>query len=151
MNNSASQGVPLNSEQQQTATLALHEERHNCAQALSCAFAPSTPLDEDTLFALMEGFGGGMGGRHETCGALSAGVAILSLLASDGRDQRTSKLQTYQYVDELVETFRARFGTTTFEELCAQSTVAGSHRCDQYMAGAAEILTEFINREELRA
>ncbi len=106
--------------------LELHEDRCNCAQSLACAFADIAQVDADTLFVLMEGFGTGMGGHAETCGAVTtlfvlmegfgtgmgghaetcgavtAGVAVIGALASDGRASRTTKETTYEMASDFV-------------------------------------------------
>lgn len=129
--------------------LSLHEQQHNCAQSTACAFAPLTPLDEDTVFAIMEGFGAGMGGNNETCGVVSGGVAIISLLASDGRARRTSKARTYEIADEFVERFRRAQGTTCCRELKEQSPVPTPHRCDAYMECGAHLLMQTLRDHQL--
>ena len=54
---------------------ALRSRGYNCAQAVACAFLDQVEVDEKTLFAIMEGFGGGMGGKQATCGAVKIGRA----------------------------------------------------------------------------
>ena len=57
-----------------TQAMAYLEQGFNCAQAVACTLAPAIGLDVDQTFRLMEGFGGGMGGYTETCGAVSGAV-----------------------------------------------------------------------------
>lgn len=129
--------------------LALHEQRYNCAQSVACAFAPLAPasFDEDTLFALTEGFGGGMGGGAETCGAATGGVAIIGALCSDGRDKRTSKMHTYQVASDFIERFRSACNTTCCRELKDASPVPTPHRCDAYMETATRLLQTLEDHE----
>lgn len=49
-----------------------HARGFNCAQAVACTLAPAVGLDPQVAFTLTEGFGAGMGGMTETCGAISA-------------------------------------------------------------------------------
>ncbi|MCI8467905.1 MAG: C_GCAxxG_C_C family protein [Eggerthellaceae bacterium] len=140
---------PLDPDALASRTLALHEQRHNCAQSVACAFAPLTPFDEGALFALMEGFGSGMGAGCETCGAVSAGVAVIGALASDGRDLRTTKERTYVIADEFVEAFRTAHGTTGCDALRERSDVPKPHRCDAYLTDAARLLADVLERHDL--
>lgn len=126
-----------------------HNNQHNCAQSTACAFAHVTPLDEDTLFRVMEGFGAGMGGNAETCGIVSAGVAVIGLLNSGGKENRTTKQRTYEIADEFVERFRAECGSTCCRELKAASPVPTPHRCDAYMRTGARLLAETLTEHEL--
>lgn len=131
--------------------LELHGDRHNCAQSIACAFADVARADADALFALMEGFGAGMGGHVETCGAVTAGVAVIGLLASDGRESRTTKEETYGIVDEFVEGFRAECGSTTCHVLKEASPVPTPHRCDGYMTCATRRLLQVLESHGLIA
>ncbi len=124
--------------------LKLHEDRCNCAQSIACAFADCTPYDSDTLFRMMEGFGAGMGGHTETCGAVSAGVAVISACASDGMERRTTKEATYVVTRDFVEAFAAKHGTTVCGELKKISPVPTPHRCDHYMDHAARLLARTL-------
>ncbi|WP_165170198.1 C-GCAxxG-C-C family protein [Adlercreutzia sp. ZJ242] len=129
--------------------LARHERRHNCAQSVACAFSRFTPVDEDTLFRMMEGFGAGMGGNAETCGVVSAGVAVISACASDGSAQRTTKEHTYEVAKGFVEAFRATHGTTCCRELKELSSVPAPHRCDAYMESGTQLLLETLQKRNL--
>ena len=57
---------------------------YNCAQAVACALAPEIGADAEACYVLSEGFGGGMGGHTETCGAISGGVMALGQVSSGG-------------------------------------------------------------------
>ena len=50
---------------------------YTCSQAVFCAYAQDMGIDELTACRIMEGFGGGMGGMQEVCGALTAATAII--------------------------------------------------------------------------
>ena len=65
--------------------VALRAKRgYNCAQAVACALAPEIGADTEACYVLSEGFGGGMGGHTETCGAISGGVMALGQVSSGG-------------------------------------------------------------------
>ncbi len=85
--------------------LALNEKGYNCAQAVACAFLDQVDIDEKTLFAILEGFGGGMGGREATCGAVSGAVAVVSLMSSKGDVASGTKAATYALVEPVVAEF----------------------------------------------
>lgn len=129
--------------------LELHEDRCNCAQSLACAFSDIAQVDADTLFVLMEGFGAGMGGHAETCGAVTAGVAVIGALASDGRASRTTKEATYEMASEFVEAFRGECGSTTCHVLKEMSPVPTPHRCDAYMTCAVRHLLRVLEERGL--
>ena len=68
-----------------------HARGFNCAQAVACTLAPAVGLDPQVAFTLTEGFGAGMGGMTETCGAISGAVAIMGFVMSDGMDNPKTK------------------------------------------------------------
>ena len=83
----------------------LHARGYNCAQSVLCALAPVLGIDEDAAFTLAEGFGAGMGGMTETCGAISGAVMALGHATSNGRTNPTSKGATYKLSHELCAGF----------------------------------------------
>ena len=89
-----------------------HARGFNCAQAVACTLAPAGRLDPQTAFILTEGFGAGMGGMTETCGAISGAVAIMGAVMSDGMDNPKTKGQTYKLSREIAKRFKTKNTTT---------------------------------------
>ena len=50
--------------------IANHCKGYNCSQAVACAYHDVLGMEENQVFRLVEGFGSGMGGLRETCGAV---------------------------------------------------------------------------------
>jgi len=112
---------------------------HNCAQATALAFAPDYGLDDATVLCAMAGFGAGMGGLRETCGAVSAMVYVAGLhtggyLPSDN----AAKKALYELVREMVGQFSDEHGTTCCRELLKKAAcfpkTDPSERTAQYYA-----------------
>ena len=61
-----------------------HTRGYNCAQIVLCSYAEELGIDEETLFRISEGFGAGMGGMMQTCGAVTAMFMALGLANSSG-------------------------------------------------------------------
>lgn len=99
-----------------------HARGFNCAQAVACTLAPAVGLDPQTAFILTEGFGAGMGGMTETCGAISGAVAIMGFVMSDGMDNPKTKGQTYKLSREIAK----RFKTKNTSTVCGTLKVIGS-------------------------
>jgi C_GCAxxG_C_C family probable redox protein len=95
----------------------LREQGYNCAQSVACAFSDEVALDAQQLFQLTEGFGGGMGGKDGTCGAISGAVVILSLLTSKSDPLHPTKQETYQRVRQVFDTFVRTTGSSVCREL----------------------------------
>ena len=65
-----------------------HAQGYNCAQAVAMPFCEEMGLDPNLVKRLTEGFGAGMGGRTQTCGALSGAVLVAGMLCADLRGVR---------------------------------------------------------------
>lgn len=122
---------------------------YNCAQAVACALAPEIGADAEACYVLSEGFGGGMGGHTETCGAISGGVMALSQVSSGGTAlSGTTKKRTYELTRELVGRFGAKNGSTICCELKGTGCEHGPLRsCPGCIEDAVKITAEIIARQ----
>ena len=77
----------------------------NCAQAVLLAFAPDA------------GFGGGIGGMREVCGAVSGMLMAAGLLYGYTPGDRAGKSEHYARVRELSERYREENGSIICREL----------------------------------
>jgi C_GCAxxG_C_C family probable redox protein len=91
---------------------------YNCAQATAGAFAEEAGLDTSAVTTMMAGFGGGIGGTREMCGAVSGMVWALGLAQGSYDPQdNAAKTELYANVREAIHEFTEKFGTTTCREL----------------------------------
>ena len=126
---------------------ALHRRRFNCAQSVACALAPEVGADFETCYRLAEGFGGGMGGNNETCGAISGAVMALGHATSNGRTNPTSKGATYKLSHELCAGFMDKNGTTVCRELKGVGSPEGPRRsCPGCIDDAIDLTVDILNR-----
>lgn len=123
---------------------------YNCSQALACAFCDEVGIDEKTMFALMEGFGRGMGDMQGICGAVSGAVAVLSMKNSSANPENPStKLETYKKIQELKNKFKTKNGSDICCELKGiTNKTAPLRSCVGCVEDAAAILEEIINSVE---
>lgn len=89
----------------------------NCAQAVFLAFAEDT-LDRETACRLAAGFGGGMAGMREVCGAVSGMFLAYGLLrgSADPTD-RAAKTHSYEQLRQLAAEFERRNGSIICRQL----------------------------------
>lgn len=139
----------MNNEPESELAVRLQERGYNCAQAAACAFARFVPVEEAHLYKLTEGFGGGMGDHHGTCGAVSGCIAIISLLHSNGDPSMTSKKSTYLLVDRLFERFRKRTGSSICKELLGEETGIVLRSCQGCVEDAVSITSDILREEKL--
>jgi len=81
------------------------------------ALVESQGIEGELIPRIATGFGGGFGGSHRlVCGAISGGVMAAGL--AFGRDRASDEREkAYALVSQLVESFRAEFGTILCPEL----------------------------------
>ena len=95
-----------------------HTRGYNCAQIVLCSYAEELGIDEEMLFRISEGFGAGMGGMMQTCGAVTAMFMALGLANSSGDLQACdTKPQTMKKVRELAAEFEKKNGSIVCREL----------------------------------
>ena len=90
-----------------------YKQSMNCCQAVLCALADQTGLNQEQLMALGSGFGIGMGNMESTCGAL-VGAAMTAGLRQKSGTVRTSR--------QLSERFCADCGATLCKDLKGRDT-----------------------------
>lgn len=122
-----------------------HKKGMNCCQAVACAFADALGMDENTVFAMGEGFGAGMGGMECTCGAIS-GAVILAGLKSSSKDVEnpTTKGKTYKLSKAIVKEFEMKNGSVVCKELKGIGTGTPLRSCDGCIEDAARLAQQIL-------
>ena len=119
----------------------LHNKKYNCAQAVACAFAKETGIEERILFQANEGFGLGMGGTQGVCGALAGAVMLAGFKNSDGdMDNPASKAATYQLSRQMLEAFKEKTGSTICKELKGIETGQVLCSCSDCVRAGVEVV-----------
>lgn len=131
--------------------LALHHAGFNCAQSVGVALADLTDVDENTMFRLMEGFGGGMGGFTETCGALAGGAAVIGYRNSAGTSFPKTKGSTYKQTRTLVANFAEANGSTLCPDLKGLRGGPVLRSCDGCVADGVRMALDVIEAADAAA
>ena len=122
-----------------------HTRGYNCAQIVLCSYAEELGIDEETLFRISEGFGAGMGGMMQTCGAVTAMFMALGLANSSGDLQACdTKPQTMKKVRELAAEFEKKNGSIVCRELIGIDTGKVLRSCDGCIEDGIRILGEYL-------
>lgn len=96
----------------------------SCAQAVLAACAPALGLDAATAMRLASGLGAGLGGLRETCGAVTAMAAVLSLrFGPETPMDAKTKAELYKKIQEAVSAFDTEFGTHNCLALLKQASI----------------------------
>ena len=130
----------LNTAACQAQAAEYHARGFNCAQAVACTLAPAV-----VAFTLPEGFGAGMGGMTETCGAISGAVAIMGFVMSDGMENPKTKGQTYKLSREIAKRFGEKNTTTVCGTLKGVGSDQGPLRsCPGCIEDACALVEEML-------
>lgn len=107
-----------------------HAQGFNCAQSVALPFCGTlAPLDQALVKRGLEGFGAGMGGTAQTCGALSGAVFVAGLVHADATEP-TTKQATYAVCRKMSEEFVAQCGSGICAEIKGLSTGKPLCSCD---------------------
>ena len=97
-------------ESKKDIAVAKFKKGYNCCQAVACAYCEELGISEKDMFKLTEGFGSGIGGLKDTCGAVMGMFMIISLANSAGDMEKplTTKMDTYEKFQEAAAKFKAK-------------------------------------------
>ena len=119
-----------------------HDRGHNCAQAVALSFCEEMGLDEATVKRATEGFGAGMGGRTQTCGALSGAVFVAGMLKADPANP-ASKMDTYRVCAKLSEQFVAHCGSGVCEVIKGMTGGEVLCSCNECIRYGVKLVEEY--------
>ena len=123
----------------------LHGNGYNCCQAVLLTFCYELGVDPVTAFKIGEGFGLGMGGMENTCGALSGAIMLAGLKNSDGDlDHPRTKAGTYRISRELTEAFKEKTGALVCRDLKGIDTGKVLCSCPKCIDSAVQIVEEIL-------
>jgi len=138
---------------------ALHLFRNgfNCAQSVVSVFAKDYEIDKVTLRLLSSGFGGGMGGMQNVCGAASGAFMILGLeYGYADVSENHKKPQLYDIIQDFSKEFSKQNGHMRCYDLlgCDLNTEEGKeffHKnelkeavCVKCVKNSVELLEKFL-------
>ncbi len=102
-----------------------HQRGLNCAQSVALPFCEELGMPCSLATRALEGFGAGMGGRGQTCGALSGAVFLAGLKFSDGDlEAPASKQKTYAACKEICDQFTAACGSAVCADIKESHTLS---------------------------
>ncbi len=115
--------------------VSLYKSGYNCAQAIAITYAPVLELTEEAAAAMFSGFGGGMGGQHIVCGAVSVMTAIMGKLLGVSDSSPAGKNKIYTRVREACKTMKEAHGTIVCRDLLieAKKTDPSPKPCSKYL------------------
>lgn len=99
--------------EKQNKALSLFEGDFNCSQSVFAALVASKEMNEDEALRIATAFGGGMGKRQHTCGAVTGALMALGYFKGKGvADSNENKEQTYDLANEFFKKFEELHGSS---------------------------------------
>lgn len=123
-----------------------HDQGYNCAQAVALPFCDEMGLDAALVKCAVEGFGAGMGGRTQTCGALSGAVFVAGILNASPTDP-ASKLATYGVCAKMSEKFAAHCGSGICAEIKGLTGGKMLCSCNECIAYGVKLAEEMLSNK----
>ena len=120
------------------------EKMYNCCQAVICAYCEELGMKEEDAFRLTEGFGSGMGGLKDTCGAVTGMFMTIGLKNSAGKmdEPFATKMDTYQKLLEAAEKFKEKNGSLYCRDLKTEDGPQPLPCCMKCVEDVAQIVDE---------
>ena len=133
----------------------------NCAQAVAAAFAEEMGMDEKSALTLSSGFGGGMGGTRNICGAVSGMTMVASqVLGAYDVDDLEAKKYLYANIQRMVAAFTEKHETICCLELLKRNGIIAKSEpsertpeyyrtrpCARYVEACAGIVADMLNEQ----
>jgi C_GCAxxG_C_C family probable redox protein len=131
---------------------------YNCAQATVAPFADDLKVDVSLLLHAAAGFGAGMGGLRNTCGAVSGMAFVAGLATGDySPTDKASKKALYDLVKKMHNEFVECHGTACCKDLLKKAAIEPlpdpsertaeyykARPCVRFVITAADILARSI-------
>ena len=111
----------------------LHKQGYNCSQCVVMVFDDIHGLSEDVATRVSAGFGGGVGGLRQVCGAVS-GIVMLEGLTKYSRPSDKSML--YAEVKAAADEYKALTGSI----VCGDLLKPGRKPCIELIEDAITII-----------
>lgn len=118
----------------------------NCCQSVICAYCEELGVKEEDIFKMTEGFGSGMGGLKDTCGAVTGMFMAISLANSKSTfdDPKVTKMDTYEKFQEAAAKFKEKHDSIYCRDLLTEQGKQPLNCCIHCVDDAAAIVDEML-------
>lgn len=131
-------------ENKRRAAVNFQEKRYNCCQSVVCTYCEKYGISERDVFRMTEGFGLGMGGLMDTCGAVTGMFLTIGLSnsAGDMSAPLLTKMDTYEKIRKAAERFKEKKGSVYCRDLLTEKGPQPLPCCGKCVEAAIEVLDE---------
>lgn len=117
----------------------LHKSGYNCSQCVFMVFDDIHGMDAETAAKVSAGFGGGVGGQRQVCGAVSGMVMTHGLIAFKSP---ADKQAIYKNVQAISNEFKAINNSI----ICGELLKPGRKPCIELIADAITIIDKQLQQ-----
>ncbi|MDL2225641.1 C-GCAxxG-C-C family protein [Eubacteriales bacterium OttesenSCG-928-M02] len=124
--------------------IASFDQGNNCSISVFSGFWDLYGLTDVQGRRCACGFGGGVGGRRELCGAVS-GMVLAGSLAMEDITNLEEKQQVMDTVSAMLAAFEAEYGTvvcTPLRDAAKACPIEGERECTRYVRSCAQIIVD---------
>jgi C_GCAxxG_C_C family probable redox protein len=131
-----------------------HDKGFNCSQSVFSSYCDIFGADPEEALRVSCGFGGGMGRRQETCGAVSGAYMLIGMKYGKVKlDDNQAKEKTYELVRRFADKFIERNGSVCCRDLLGVDLINDDRKavkertgmiCPKMIRDAAEIIEEIL-------
>jgi C_GCAxxG_C_C family probable redox protein len=152
----------MNQEELLTKLEGIHQQysndKLNCAERTFLAIHGIVQTDiPGHAVSMLTGFGGGIGGSHQSvCGAVTGSIAALNLVWGRRQPASESSKPAYAIASEFLNQFKSRFGTEICGELIGDllrvnqfQSEERKARCYQYCDNAIKMCVDLLKQHEI--
>ena len=124
-------------------------KNYNCCQAVACAYCEELGIKEEDVFRMTEGFGSGMGGLKDTCGAVTGMFLVIGMAnsAGDMENPKATKFETYDILMKAAEEFKKKNHSLYCRDLKTEEGEQPLPCCTKCVEDAAEILDKYFRQD----
>jgi len=122
---------------------------YNCCQAVLCAYCELFDMREKDAIRITEGFGSGIAGLKETCGAVTGMAMTAGLINSAGDldNPKKTKPETYRIIQEMMEEFREMNGSLKCGDILNGDGDNQLRSCEGCVEDASNLIQKYFSNE----
>lgn len=120
---------------------------YNCCQAVLCAYCELFDMNEKDALRITEGFGSGIGGLKETCGAVTGMFMTVGLInsAGDFDNPKKTKPETYRIIQEMAEEFTEMNGSLKCGDILKGDGIKQLRSCEGCVEDASNLIQKHFS------
>lgn len=119
-------------------------QKFHCSQIMMKIGMDALELDEPSLVKAMTGLAGGLGGCGKNCGALTGGVAMISLFAGRGTPEEEAAPELEEMISQFLAWFEETYGSADCGDIIQGDKANIPAICPQLICAACRKALEIL-------